>query len=94
MNPKSKHPVNLWPCLSTLLLMTLCGTPLPAQDWPMWGGTIHRNMVSPMKGIPATWNIKTGQNIKWKADLGSASYGNPVVAGGKIFVVTRSVGDC
>ena len=21
-------------------------------DWPMWGGTPDRNMVSPMKGLP------------------------------------------
>src|SRR6478672_3843820 len=24
-------------------------------DWPMWGGTPDRNMVSPMKGLPTGW---------------------------------------
>jgi len=24
-------------------------------DWPMWGGTPDRNMVSAMKGLPTEW---------------------------------------
>ena len=28
-------------------------------DWPMWGGTPERNMVSTMKGLPTTWDVKT-----------------------------------
>jgi outer membrane protein assembly factor BamB len=59
-------------------------------DWPMWGGTPDRNMVSSMKGLPAEWDVKTGKNIKWVAKLGSQSYGNPVVAGGMVFVGTNN----
>jgi len=60
------------------------------SDWPMWGGNPQRNMVSPSKNLPSTWDIKTLKNIKWKADLGSTSYGNPVIADGKIFVGTNN----
>mgnify|MGYP002397267461 FL=1 len=56
----------------------------------MWGGTPQRNMVSSMKNLPVSWDIKTGKNVKWKADLGSQSYGNPVVAAGKVFVGTNN----
>src|SRR4029434_694238 len=59
-------------------------------DWPMWGGTPDRNMVSNMKGLPAEWDIKTQKNVKWVAQLGSQSYGNPVVAGGMVFVGTNN----
>jgi outer membrane protein assembly factor BamB len=59
-------------------------------DWPMWGGTPDRNMVSNMKGLPADWDIKTKKNVKWVARLGSQSYGNPVVAGGMVFVGTNN----
>ena len=59
-------------------------------EWPMWGGTPDRNMVSNMKGLPAEWDVKTRKNIKWVADLGSQSYGNPVVAGGMVFVGTNN----
>jgi outer membrane protein assembly factor BamB len=64
-----------------------------AADWPMLGGTIHRNMANPMvKGLPATWSIQKGKeaNIKWSAALGTISYGGPVVAGGRVFVGTNN----
>ncbi len=59
-------------------------------DWPMWGGTADRNMVSNAKGLPTDWDVKTKKNIKWVADLGSQSYGNAVVAGGMVFVGTNN----
>ena len=63
--------------------------PGPAQ-WPMWGGTPDRNMVSNAKGLASDWDVKTRKNIKWVADLGSQSYGNPVVANGMVFVGTNN----
>ncbi|MGH9145981.1 MAG: PQQ-binding-like beta-propeller repeat protein [Vicinamibacterales bacterium] len=59
-------------------------------DWPMWGGTPDRNMVSQAKGMPGEWDVKTKKNVKWMAQLGSQSYGNPVVAGGMVFVGTNN----
>ena len=56
----------------------------------MWGGTPDRNMVSTMKGLPTEWDVKTKKNVKWVAELGSQSYGNPVVAGGMVFVGTNN----
>lgn len=61
-------------------------------DWPMWGGTADRNMVSNMKGIPTTWDVKSRKNIKWVQQLGSQTYGNTVVADGKVFVGTNNEG--
>ena len=61
-------------------------------DWPMWGGTPDRNMVSNMKGLPTEWDVKTKKNVKWVAQLGSQSYGNPVVADGMVFVGTNNEG--
>ena len=78
---------------SNLLFLALSGLaalPLISQDWPMWGGTAERNMISAMKNLPETWDVKTGKNIKWKVQIGSTSYGNPVVADGKIFLGTNN----
>src|SRR6188508_2074057 len=60
------------------------------RDWPMWGGTPDRNMVSKMTGLPADWDVKTKKNVKWVAKLGSQSYGNPVVGGGVVLVGTNN----
>lgn len=71
-------------------------------DWPQWGGTSARNNVPGAKNIPTEWNIgkfdrRTGdwddsraKNIRWYANLGSQTYGNPVVAGGRVFVGTNN----
>src|SRR5438034_9183045 len=75
--------------LSVSLLLLFASGP-GGGDWPMWGGTPDRNMVSPMKGIPTSWDVKTKKNVKWVAQLGSQSYGNPVVAGGQVYVGTNN----
>src|SRR6187402_3284260 len=59
-------------------------------DWPMWGGSPDRNMVSDATGLPTTWDVKSGKNVKWVASLGSQSYGNPVVGGGVVLVGTNN----
>jgi outer membrane protein assembly factor BamB len=61
-----------------------------AAAWPMWGGTPDRNMVSSMKGLPTTWDLKTKKNVKWVAELGSQAYGNPTISGGYVLVGTNN----
>jgi outer membrane protein assembly factor BamB len=77
-------------------MMILSAQPmLRAGDWPMWGGTASRNMVSNEKGLPDKFSVddndpKIRTNVKWMATLGSQSYGNPTVAGGRVLVGTNN----
>jgi outer membrane protein assembly factor BamB len=73
-----------------ILLLLFITLPVISQDWPMWGGNAQRNMASPIKNLPSTWDVKSKKNIKWRADLGSTSYGNPVISDGKVFVGTNN----
>src|ERR1700720_4198136 len=51
-----------------------------AESWDMFGGTLQRNMVNTFeKNVPTEWDVETKKNIKWSAELGSRSYGGPVV---------------
>ncbi len=71
-------------------------------DWPQWGGTREKNNVPGAKNLPLEWDIgkfdrRTGEwdnakalNIRWYSNLGSQTYGNPVVAGGTVFVGTNN----
>ena len=73
-----------------------------AADWPQWGGHLQRNMYSPEKGLPDTFgkiDYKTGteevetkgvKNLKWALKIGSQSYGNVTVAGGRVFIGTNN----
>ena len=68
-----------------------------AEDWTMWCRTPNRNMVSPEKNPPTEWDAKgendaPGKGIKWIAQLGSQSYGNPVVANGMVFCGSNNEG--
>ena len=72
------------------------------NDWSQWGGSSIRNNTPEAKNIPAEWNLgkldpNTGawlnqgaKNIKWAAQLGFKSYGNPVVANGHVYVGTNN----
>ena len=63
-----------------------------AVERAMFGGSFVRNMVSDETGLPAEWDVKTGKNVKWWADVGSQAYAGPVLAGGKLFVGTNNDG--
>ena len=72
------------------------------KEWTQWGGSSARNNTPEGHNIPTEWAIgeidyKTGEwkpekakNIKWVARLGSQTYGNTVVAGGKAFIGTNN----
>src|SRR5947209_10372485 len=68
-------------------------SPQLAHAWPMFGGTIQRNMVNTREtGVPTDWGTEEGseKHVKWSAALGSKAYGGPVVADGKVFVGTNN----
>jgi len=62
--------------------------PARADDWPMYGGRPDRNMVSGEKNLPEAWDA--AKNVRWTADLGTETFSNPVVAGGRVFIGTNN----
>lgn len=75
-----------------------------AADWPQWGGVDPgRNMVSAETNLPAFFDpgrptdtnrvvLEPSDNVRWRAAIGEHIYGNPTVAGGKVFVGTDGSG--
>jgi len=59
-------------------------------DWPMWGGSPYRNNTPQGENIPDSWDLDSGENVLWATPLGSQTYGNPVVANGKVYVGTNN----
>ncbi|MHC4798373.1 MAG: outer membrane protein assembly factor BamB family protein [Planctomycetota bacterium] len=59
-------------------------------DWSMWGGRPERNMLAEASDLPIEWDIASGRNVKWVAELGTQTFGNPVVSGGKVFIGTNN----
>ncbi len=82
-----------------LVLLSIAASKLPAADWPQWGGRADRNMVSVEKGLPDSFepgrkrpgggiDMATTENVRWVGRLGASAYGNPTVAGGRVFFGT------
>ena len=86
---------------SGLVFAVLCAEAVCAADWPQWGGSDCRAMVSTETGLPDSFTPRkisagdspidsaTDDNLKWTARLGSAAYGNPT---GMNFPGTADVG--
>ena len=72
-------------------------------DWNQWGGSSLRNNIPEGKNIATEWELgdtyldsgefkkdEASENVLWAAAIGSQSYGNPIVANGKVFVGTNN----
>ena len=68
----------------------IAGSLVGPHDWPMWGGSPLRNNTPEGRNLPVEWDVESLRNIKWRARLGSQTYGNPVVANGRVFVGTNN----
>lgn len=60
------------------------------KDWPQWGGSPERNNVPDSGPLPTSFDVETNENILWSMPLGSETYGNPVVANGKVYIGTNN----
>ena len=79
--------------LASMIIGGLVVTATAQDEWPMWGGTIGRNMVADGK-VSLSFDFEKGKegNVVWQQQLGSQTYGNPVVAGGMVLVGTNNGG--
>lgn len=66
------------------------GAKIGSGDWAQWAGSHLRNNVTDQEKIPTDWNVEEGRNVRWSMALGSETYGNPVIANGKIYVGTNN----
>ncbi|MBN1853173.1 MAG: PQQ-binding-like beta-propeller repeat protein [Pirellulales bacterium] len=67
-------------------------------DWPQWGGSENRNLISAEKNLPDSFtrgkqvggqiDPTTAENVRWVARMGSNAYGNPTIANGRVYVGT------
>jgi len=89
-------------CVAVALLLTVLAHRAWA-DWPQWGRDPSKNMVSPadaslpgdfhpgdFKGRSDEIDLTEARHVRWVAKLGSNSYGNPTVAGGRVYVGTNN----
>ena len=76
----------LRPVGPTAVLAALAmAAPLAADD-----PNPHRNRVAEAAGLPATWDVASGEGVLWSVELGTVTYGGPTLAGDLIVVGTNN----
>ncbi len=78
------------PALAVGCALTCTAITVHAADQPQWGQAWTRNLVSTERGLPDSFDPKTGRNIKWAARLGTETHSTPVVAGGRVYLGTNN----
>ncbi len=75
----------------TRLLLTAAwpaiAIPLFAAQWPQFRG-LGSCGVDESRALPVSWNIESGENIRWKTALSGMAHASPIVWGDRIYIAT------
>jgi outer membrane protein assembly factor BamB len=57
-----------------------------AADQPQWGHAWTRNLISEERGLPSTFDPRTGKNVKWAVRLGTETHATPIISQGRVYI--------
>ena len=57
---------------------------------PQWGERYSRNMVSAERGLPDSFDLESGRNVRWIAEIGTETHATAIVAGGRVYIGTNN----
>ncbi len=57
-----------------------------AQNWPSFRGPNGSGIGT--GSPPATWNVETGENVKWKVPIAGLAHSSPIVWGTRVYLTT------
>jgi len=61
------------------------------EQWPQFRGPFASGIVE-SEQLPDSWNVSTGENIRWKVKIPGLGHSSPVVWGDRLFVTTAISG--
>src|SRR5688500_17366132 len=69
------------------LLALFVSFPMAAVDWPQYRGP-QASGVDDSAPLPTTWNLETGENIRWQTPIPGLAHASPIVSGDRVYVAT------
>ncbi|HRR94200.1 MAG TPA: PQQ-binding-like beta-propeller repeat protein, partial [Bacteroidales bacterium] len=66
---------------------TIFSQPDPARQWPWYRGYLISGTLD-NAGLPEKFDFKTGENIKWKAEIPGLGLSCPSIWGDRLFITT------
>lgn len=73
---------------STISLVALV-YPVVADDWPQFRGT-QASGVDASHPAPTTWNVSSGEGIRWQTPIPGLAHSSPIVWGDRVYVATAT----
>lgn len=70
---------------------TASGRQAPPLNWPQFRGP-NGTGIGDGQQPPITWNVKTGENVRWKTPIAGLGHSCPAVWGKRIFITTAISG--
>ena len=58
-----------------------------AQNWPSFRGEFAHGITDD-QDLPTTWNVESGENIRWVADVPGMGHSSPVIWQDRVFLTT------
>src|SRR5687767_378630 len=78
---KNNHPVLF------VLAWFIAALPASAENWPQYRG-VRASGVDASTPLPTTWNVETGENVRWQTPIPGLAHAAPIVWGDRIYVAT------
>jgi hypothetical protein len=60
---------------------------LHAAPWPQFRGR-GAGGVDDSEALPVTWNVESGENLRWQTPIPGLAHASPVVWGGRVYIAT------
>jgi outer membrane protein assembly factor BamB len=68
-------------------ILFVCSASLQAQNWPSFRGE-NASGVATAGRPPATWELATSRNVRWKLPIPGLGHSSPIVWGDRIYLTT------
>jgi len=70
-----------------VLATLLSGWTVPAGNWPQYRGP-HARGVDDTRPAPVSWNVETGENVRWRTPIPGLAHASPVVWSNRVYAAT------
>ncbi|HZJ17722.1 MAG TPA: hypothetical protein VFD27_21895, partial [Chthoniobacteraceae bacterium] len=58
-----------------------------AENWPQYRGP-QASGLDDSAPLPVTWNVETGENVRWQTAIPGLAHAAPIVWGDRVYVAT------
>src|SRR5215212_8521733 len=80
-------PMNTNLVFSAALLSVVSLTRIAHADWPQYRGPAASGVDSSQE-LATSWNVETGENVRWRTPIPGLAHSSPIVAGDRVYVAT------